>query len=228
MFNCGPILLAGTFLAALAEWWAVWKGRKRLEYFAKPTVMIALFAWLVKTAGLQGALLWFGIGILFSLAGDVFMLLNDHLSELFFSLGLAAFLLAHLAYIVGFSFNLVEVPVFWAGMLALILALSAGRLLRRITSGMRAKGLKGLVAPVWVYGIVISIMLFSAMLTLSRLDWKALPAMLVSVGAFLFYISDIILAWNRFVAPIRNGRVINIAIYHLGQIALIIGVALQF
>ena len=41
MFNCGPILLAGTFLAALAEWWAVWKGWKRLEYFAKPTVMIA-------------------------------------------------------------------------------------------------------------------------------------------------------------------------------------------
>ena len=55
-----------------------------------------------------------------------------------------------------------------------------------------------------------------------------LPAMLVSMGAFLFYISDIILAWNRFVTPIRNGRVINIAIYHLGQIALIIGVALQF
>jgi len=47
------------------------------------------------------------------------------------------------------------------------------------------------------------------------------------VGAFLFYISDLILAWNRFVAPIQNGRLLNIVAYHLGQIALIVGVAMH-
>jgi len=49
-----------------------------------------------------------------------------------------------------------------------------------------------------------------------------------SGGAFLFYISDIILAWNKFVAPIQYGRIYNIAAYHLGQIMLIAGVIAQF
>jgi hypothetical protein len=52
--------------------------------------------------------------------------------------------------------------------------------------------------------------------------------LLVSLGAFLFYISDIILAWNKFVAPIQHGRIYNIAAYHLGQILLIAGVVVQF
>jgi len=51
---------------------------------------------------------------------------------------------------------------------------------------------------------------------------------LVTTGAFLFYLSDIILAWHRFVAPISNGRLLNIACYHAGQIMLIAGVIAQF
>ena len=56
----------------------------------------------------------------------------------------------------------------------------------------------------------------------------ATAAALVAVGAFFFYLSDIILAWNKFVAPIKGGRIYNIGAYHLGQIALIAGVIAQF
>ena len=69
---------------------------------------------------------------------------------------------------------------------------------------------------------------WSAILTLYRLDWKTSASGLVSLGAILFYFSDIILAWNKFVKPVRNGRVINMAAYHLGQVGLIAGVILQF
>lgn len=79
-----------------------------------------------------------------------------------------------------------------------------------------------------VYGVVITLMLLSAMLTLFRLEWKATPAALVSVGAMLFFFSDVILAWNKFVAPIKNGRMMNMITYHLGQIALIVGVIIRF
>ena len=37
-----------------------------------------------------------------------------------------------------------------------------------------------------------------------------------------------ILAWNKFVSPVKNGRVLNITLYHLGQIGLIAGVISQF
>jgi len=70
--------------------------------------------------------------------------------------------------------------------------------------------------------------LFAAMSTLFDPAWKTGAALFVSLGAFSFYISDVILAWNKFVAPIRNGRVFNIVTYHLGQIGLIAGVVSQF
>jgi uncharacterized membrane protein YhhN len=79
-----------------------------------------------------------------------------------------------------------------------------------------------------VYGIVISIMLLSALIKLTDVSWKAGAALLVGAGAFLFYLSDLILAWNKFVSPIQNGRIYNILSYHLGQIVLIAGVASQY
>ena len=44
----------------------------------------------------------------------------------------------------------------------------------------------------------------------------------------LFFISDTLLAWNRFVAPIRHQRVLIMSTYHLGQMGLALGAALQF
>ena len=85
-----------------------------------------------------------------------------------------------------------------------------------------------MVLPVVTYGIVITLMLMSAILTIYRVEWKTSAAGLVSLGAALFYFSDIILAWTKFVRPVRNGRVLNMAAYHLGQISLIAGAVIQF
>jgi uncharacterized membrane protein YhhN len=99
--------------------------------------------------------------------------------------------------------------------------------MRRIVSAIRAKGQARLATPVIVYSIVITVMLYAAMTTISNPEWTTRASFLVSVGAFLFYISDLILAWNKFVSPIKNGRILNIAAYHLGQIGLIAGVISQ-
>jgi len=217
-------VLVLTFLAALTDWVAVYKGWKTIEYVAKPATLALLFAWLFLQSHLQGVLLWFGLGVLFSLAGDVFLMFSDR----WFILGLAAFLIAHLMYLAGFNMPLPNVAPVWSLGLAIVLGLSAARLLRRITTGLASKGLRRLVGPVLLYGMVITLMLLSALLTLFRVEWKSIPALLVSLGAFLFYLSDIILAWNKFVNPIRNGRIMNMVAYHLGQIALVIGVVYQF
>jgi hypothetical protein len=71
-------------------------------------------------------------------------------------------------------------------------------------------------------------MLLAAMLTLLRPDWNATAALLVCSGAALFYFSDITLAWHRFVNPIKNGRMLNIGMYHIAQIMIVVGVAMQF
>lgn len=216
-------LILALIFAAL-EAWALWKNLNKLEYVAKPAVMICLFLWLYLSTDLQGLTLWFGVGILFSLAGDILLMIS---LDRMFVFGLIAFLLAHIAYLIGFQNELMEITA-WSVMLIVLLAMNGVRLIRRIVSSIRAKGEMRLVYPVIVYAVVITVMLYAAMTTISNPVWTTRAAFFVSVGAFLFYISDLILAWNRFVSPIKNGRLLNIAAYHLGQIGLIAGVISQF
>jgi uncharacterized membrane protein YhhN len=218
------VFLIAAFVFAGLESLALLKGWRRVEYVVKPAVMIVLFLWLITSAGREGALLWFGLGVLFSLAGDVLLMLS---LDRFFLPGLGAFLLAHLTYVIGFNTPLPEISVWGIG-LAFIIGLGGARVIRRILASVVAKGQGRLRMPIAVYGIVISLMLLSAMLKQFDVTWEAGAALLVSVGAFLFYLSDIILAWSKFAAPIRNGRIYNIAAYHLGQIALIAGVIAQY
>lgn len=216
------LILALVFAALEAL--ALQKNWFKLEVIAKPAVMIVLFIWLVTSAGLEGALLWFGLGILFSLVGDVLLMIS--LDRLFLA-GLAAFLLAQIAYIIGFNIPVPEMSI-WGVALALIIGMGGARVIRRILEAVTAKGQGRMRIPIAVYGTVISVMLLSAMLKQFDPTWEAWAALLVGTGGFLFYISDIILAWNKFVAPIRHGRIYNIAAYHLGQIALIAGVIAQY
>jgi uncharacterized membrane protein YhhN len=209
---------------AVLESLALWKKWTRLEYLAKPAVMIVLFLWLWTASGLSKASLWFGLGIILSLAGDIALMIS--LDRLFLA-GLLAFLLAHLAYLIGFNIPIPEVSV-WGIFLAIMVGLGGMRIIRRILAALAVNGQDRMRIPIIIYGIVISLMLLSAMLKLTDLSWKANAAALVSVGAFMFYISDIILAWNKFISPIKHGRIFNIGAYHLGQIALIAGLIAQF
>jgi uncharacterized membrane protein YhhN len=89
--------------------------------------MVVLLAWLASIGGLQGYLIPFAFGLVFSLAGDVFLMLPK---ERFVG-GLVSFLLAHIAYIIGFNdsippLNLVTLVV------VILVGLVALRLYRRI------------------------------------------------------------------------------------------------
>ncbi len=216
------LILALLFAVLVAI--AVRMNLRKLEYAAKPAVMVCLFLWLYVSTGMQGSTFWFGVGILFSLVGDVLLMTAP---DRLFLFGLIAFLFAHTGYIIGFSREITTTSV-WSFILLIFIAIGASRLLRRIVGAMQAKGQNQLIVPVVIYGIVISVMLYAAMSTIYDQSWKTNAALFVSLGAFLFWISDLILAWNRFVSPINNGRLFNMAIYHLGQIALIAGVISQF
>ena len=195
-----------------------------LEYIAKPAVMVFLFLWLYAGSGLQGNTLWFGLGIVFSLVGDTLLMVSSDRTFLF---GLVAFLFAHLFYITGFREELTTFNT-WSLILLTLIAMSVGVLIRRIVRAMRANGKNRLVGPVILYGTVISVMLYAAVSTITDPAWKTSAAFFVGIGALLFCTSDAILAWNKFVFPIRNGRVWNIVLYHLGQIGLIAGAISQF
>ncbi len=213
-------------LFAIVDWVAVYKHWKRVEYICKPGTMIALLVALWVTTGLQGLAIWFSIGILLSLAGDVFLMVPANL----FIPGLLAFLLAHVSYIVGFSGK--QPSALSSQLLALplqvLLIVVIGALFYwRLSTSLKEKGHSSLRIPILIYLVVISLMVLSAFTTFLKPEWSMPVAILVSMGAVLFYISDAVLAWDRFIRPIHNGRMLNMIAYHLGQAALIAGVATQ-
>jgi uncharacterized membrane protein YhhN len=212
-------------LAVMAlDWLAVAKSWKRLEYFAKPAAMLALLAWLWLNSSATGhwapALGAFAAGLVFSLAGDVMLMLPER----FFLAGLVAFLLGHVAYSDGLKSGGLLLPI--EAVLVAPMALIGGWLARRIGAALKATGRNRLRAPVVVYAAVISLMVVSALAMLFRPSVPTGTALLLALGAVLFFVSDAVLAWNRFVAPVRGGRLIVIVAYHLGQMTLIAGVVM--
>ena len=216
--------LAIPLAIAVLDWVAISRNWVVVHAFAKQGVMIALIAGSWFSTRWTGLLLWFGLALVFSLVGD-FLLLSPKL----FLPGLVAFLLAHLAYILGLNLHtslLSPIPV---GILLGAAGLTALIIPRFRTALNRKPETRPLVIPVMVYGFVLSLMMFSAVATLFRSEWTNVwTILLTAAGGILFFVSDNTLAQDRFIHPVRNGQLLVMVTYHLAQVALITGAMLNF
>ena len=216
-------------VVAVVDWIAVKKGWRKIEVITKPlTLLILLVMFIFSFLEWNGTnlypMLFVAVGLFFCLVGDVFLLFSDR----WFIAGLIAFLLGHICYILALNIPLPNVSPIWSFGLAILIALISSRVLKPILTAVRNQGQTRLAWAILVYGMVISIMLLSALLTFYRKEWGPWSSGLVAAGASMFFFSDVILAWNKFVSPIWNGRLINMILYHVGQISLAVGVILQY
>lgn len=216
--------LVAALVIAVVDWIAVARKWRLVGYLAKPGVMLALLAWVWQAGGFgAGRLAWFGVGLLFSLAGDIFLMLPRER----FIAGLGSFLLAHVAYLVGF--NAMPPPLNAASLILLLLVMITGwQIYSQVRVGLKIRGLNRLKLPVLVYMVVINLMLVSALLTLLEGAWSVSAAFLASGGALLFCVSDTFLAWNKFVRPLPFGRLRVRVTYHLGQALIVLGAVWNF
>ncbi len=200
-------LLGLTLALAVADWVAVHTGNRRAEWVLKPATMVPLIgAALALDPGDATIRWWFVAGLVFSLAGDVFLMLpNDRL----FVFGLGSFLLGHLAYIGGLVNGELDGAALGIG--AVIVAASSAVIGRRVVRG--AADRPGLAGPVALYIGVISVMVVLA---------AGSTVVAATVGAALFYVSDANIGWTRFVADYPRSRVVIMTTYHLGQILLVV------
>ena len=199
--------------AAVVDWAAVAAGGARalpVERVAKPAVLVALIAFVIaRTAGAgpdaaRGLLL---TGLLASLAGDLLLLPPGR-----FVPGLVAFLVAHVAYLLGFvaGGGLLAGWMLAGSAVAVVVLLTAGRVL------IRAAGLAGLAIPVSGY---------MAALTLMAVAATGTGEAAAIAGGWLFVASDTMLGWGRFREPgpglpRGGGRALGVAVmvsYHLAQ-----------
>jgi uncharacterized membrane protein YhhN len=208
---------------AVVDWIAVARGNRRLEYVVKPAVMVILILGLILVGQvLPTTLGWLFLGgLIFSLLGDVLLMLPANR----FLLGLLAFLAAHVLYVVAFNLEglVLSVP---SAALALLVAAIAIPILLRVRRALQAAARSRLWPPVAVYGIVLGLTLWSTLCTLLRPTWPTTAAALVTLGGVLFFTSDALNAWERFVNRFRNSRVLVMVSYHLAQYLLAAGVVL--
>lgn len=208
-------------LSALLDWTGIFSDKRALVYIFKPATLILLIGWfLTKELNQPSPMgILFLIGLLFSLAGDVLLMLpRDQ-----FLLGLIAFLAAHLAYIAGFNADGVMLTPSTLAIAALI-AILIIPIFVFLARGLRASERSALLLPVGLYVLVLSLMAWSASTTLFRPQWTGLSGISAATGGWLFLLSDGVLGWDRFVKPLPHGRLIVHSTYHLAQAFIILGV----
>ncbi|WP_426485632.1 lysoplasmalogenase [Flavobacterium sp. 2] len=193
-------------------------GYENLDLFLKPILipLLSFGIYFYRTFPTKNILL---LALLFSWIGDVILLFTD-LGEIYFILGLVAFLISHITYcvlfnkqnrrqvkrnLVFFGIGSVVIAFYLIGMLSLLLPT-----------------LGDLQIPVIVYASVISIMLLFAFN--GYLIWEKRGSLYVFSGAAVFVISDSILAVNKFYTPIEKSSFFIMLTYLVAQYLIVIGI----
>ena len=155
----------------------------------------------------------------FSWIGDVILLFADK-GEIYFILGLVAFLISHVFYIVLFSKQAISKTIknkisFGAGIGLIVIYF-----LMMIST--LAPKLGSLTIPVVIYAVVISTMLFYALK--GSVQWNTIPYQSVLIGAVFFISSDSILAFNKFDQPIPYASFLIMITYLAAQFCIVWGI----
>lgn len=170
-------------------------GQDTLQFIFKPLLISSLlFYFVVATKNAPSTLKkWITGALVFSIAGDT-LLMFANTNELFFILGLCAFLVAHLCYILTFHQIRTRHHIAGKWYTAIIVVIYYFLIINFLLPF-----LGGLKYPVIIYGLVISFMLLVAMHLYDLED--NLTARYLLTGAILFVVSDSVLAINKFYQP---------------------------
>jgi len=189
--------------------------KKKQIYMFKPmsTILVISVVIFVLISGYQMSIaysMWMLAALLFSFGGDIALMFGENQKA--FRIGLVLFLIAHIVYALAFfkfaggNIAPVGITVF----IGIIAAIGYFYLYPKL-GPMRLS--------VLAYILVISYMLNRAIATHFGTTFSNQQAWLISIGAGLFYLSDLILAINRFRWPFKYNHV-SLAFYYSGQLLI--------
>jgi uncharacterized membrane protein YhhN len=142
-------------------------------------------------------------GLLFSLAGDIFLMLpRDRFIQ-----GLVSFLIAHLFYIAAFWFESGDAPSVWGVIPFLIYG--------SLMLGVLWRDLGKMRLPVMIYMLAILMMGWTAASRLMMTGQRG--STLAFMGALLFIASDSMLAVDRFKGRFQGAQAFILTTYFAAQ-----------
>jgi len=199
------ILSSLILTSAIATIWAEYRGPRLIVYCFKPLttgliLLLALRPSIAPSLPYQYAVV---AGLACSLVGDVVLMLPKRR----LLLGLASFLLAHISYIVAFSWGarLSDCPLLVTPFFVCLVVVSV-ILLPHL--GRRK-------VPVIGYELVILVMAWRALE--GWLQVESVPAFAAFLGALMFLFSDSLLGIREFVRKFRIAQVLILSTYFCAQ-----------
>jgi len=192
---------------------------KFISLFSKPLIMLSLVGYYLASMPHRSPQMI--RAMFFCWAGDVLLMFVDR-DEIFFMMGLLAFLIGHIMYIIVYRKHQSGDPE--KGLLAtqkirysfpIILADTGLVVVLFPTLG-------GLRIPVLIYAIVIMIMTMTALFRYGKTNTQSF--WLVFGGAILFMLSDSLLAMNKFYAPIPFSGFLIMLTYSAAQFLIVKGI----
>jgi len=156
------------------------------------------------------------VGLIFCLIGDVCLALPQKKA---FMGGLTAFLVGHIFYIFSFLsltsiFHWISTGVF------IIFGVSAF-----IFLWLRSH-LNSMFIPVLLYILVITVMASGAWAVFWKSSYQISGRTLILVGPLCFYVSDILVARNKFIKEEYTNRLLGLPLYYAGQFMLAFSIGL--
>jgi uncharacterized membrane protein YhhN len=194
-------------------------GYRQMIYRIKPlcSTMVVVLAGLslampegrlVYTAGILG-------GLALSFGGDMALMFTSPRS---FTVGLVLFLLAHVTYAVVLTVPAGFARADWWSAIAMVVVSA-------LVYAYLYPGLGPRKGSVLAYVLVIGFMMHRATATFRADYFTRTQAWVITAGAALFYVSDLILAVNKFRRPFRHNR-LSLAFYYGGQTCLALSTAM--
>ncbi|WP_018472252.1 lysoplasmalogenase [Echinicola pacifica] len=207
--------------AGIADLVAIAKGLQEYRFFTKPLIIVSLgLFFYFTTQSIQKSLLRKAVlaGLLFSMIGDFLLLFPD-----LFSYGLGAFLVTLICYIIVFKLTQNhQVNLRSVNFLKIFFYNLPIYLITAIVYFLINDHLYSLKIPVIIYMLTMALMVIIARERFQRTNIQSFIQILA--GAFLFMISDSLLALDIFFQPIENGGVLIMGTYIMAQLLIIMGI----
>ena len=183
--------------------------------YTKPFLMPLLAIYYISSVAEVNKLIVMALA--FGFMGDVFLMWSERKSN--FMLGLEAFLIGHLCYVLLFLQNVSitkSIPV-WFYFIIIIYAIGAGAVMKKLRMY-----LGDMKIPTYIY---MAIILFMSFISLARI-WTmgmSISFFLPFIGSLLFLCSDSMLGFYTFKGKFKNGNIYIMLTYVLAQVLIVAG-----
>ncbi len=192
-------------ILSVMDIWAVDTSNNQIITLVKPFLMLTLMWYYLINTITRNRI--YVLALLFSFLGDVFLLNKE---SLFFLSGLISFLIAHFFYIFMVR-NLLTKP----NKHQLILSVLPNLIILLVLLSLLFPSLGEMKIPVIIYGVTITT--FGTVSLLYFFQKRNQLALLLMTGAYMFILSDSLLAINMFYSPISVFPVLIMITYLVAQ-----------